>query len=169
MNAEKLLAVDLGEHDVDVGKAAVGRPHLFAVQEPRSVSLPNGARPRAQRIRAGPGFAQTVRADDFRRHDARQIALLLLRRAEAQDRNDREAGLRAERRRKRGAGAHFLADDDGGPPCRDRRRRPAREHSVPTRPSSPARRIKSRALAQFFRSSSSSAGNTSLVTNSRAV
>ncbi len=53
-------------------------------------------------------YAPTSLAAD----DARQVLLLLRRRAEAEDRNDRQAGLRAERRREARRLADGLADDD---------------------------------------------------------
>jgi hypothetical protein len=49
----EVLAVDLGKDDDDVGKAAVGDPHLLAVEHPRAVRLLHRARFRGKRI--GPG------------------------------------------------------------------------------------------------------------------
>ena len=52
MKAREVLAVDLGEDDEDVGEAAVGDPHLLAVQHEAAVGLPRrrGSWRRARRI-----------------------------------------------------------------------------------------------------------------------
>ena len=55
----EVLAVHLGEHDEDVGEAAVGDPHLLAVEHEAAVRLARGPRLRAQGIGAGPRLAQT--------------------------------------------------------------------------------------------------------------
>ena len=73
----ELLAVHFREDDEHVGEAAVGDPHLLAVQHEAAVGLPCGARLRAQRVRAGTGFAQRVGADQLTRQQPGQVLLLL--------------------------------------------------------------------------------------------
>ena len=81
----ELLAVDLGEDDEDVGEAAVGDPHLLAVQDEAAVRLPRRPRARAERVGPGAGLAERVGADDLAGHEPRQVLLLLLLGAEAED------------------------------------------------------------------------------------
>ena len=69
----EVLAVDLGEDDEDVGEAAVGDPHLLAVQDEAAVGLSRRARLRAERVGAGARFAEAVGADDLAGHQPRQV------------------------------------------------------------------------------------------------
>ena len=110
----ELLAVDLREDHEEIGEAAVRDPHLLAADRPGTVRQSGGLRARTERIGARSGFAETVGADDLSGDESREILLLLRRRAEAQQRDDREPRLRAERRRKRRVGADGVADDDRG-------------------------------------------------------
>ena len=105
----EVLAVDLGEDDEDVGEAAVGDPHLLAVQHEAAVRLSRGRRLCAERVRSGSRLAEAVRADDFAGHQLRQIFALLRIRAEERQRQDREIRLRAEGRREGRGPRHPLA------------------------------------------------------------
>ena len=107
-------AVNLGEHDEEVGKAAARDPEFLAGQRPAAVRQSRGFRARGQRIRTGAGFAQAVGAERLAAGDARQVLLLLRVRAKAEDRDDREARLRPERRGETGGVADRVAHDDGG-------------------------------------------------------
>ena len=90
------LAVDRGDHDVDVGDAAVGRPRLLAVDDPLVLGLVVlGGRADRRDVGAGVGLGGAERGDlgvvggaealrDPLRH--------LLGRALAEDRGDRERG-----------------------------------------------------------------------------
>ena len=68
MNARELLAVDLGEDDEDVGEAAVGDPHLLAVQHEAAVAPDATARVFAPSAsEPEPDSLRRVRADRARR------------------------------------------------------------------------------------------------------
>ena len=90
MKAVKLLAVNLGEDDEQVGKTAVRRPHLLAAEPPRSVGLACGPRAGAQGIRSGSGFAETVRANEVAGDELWQVRVLLRLRAEPEEGQDGE-------------------------------------------------------------------------------
>src|ERR1039458_4784117 len=68
----KLLAIHLGEYREQIGEAAVGDPHLLAVED---VVLPVGRkhRPRAavHGIAGGGGFRERIRADPLRSEERR--------------------------------------------------------------------------------------------------
>ncbi len=106
------LRVHLGKDDEEVGEAAVGDPHLLAAEDEAAVSLAGCPRLGAERIRARARLAQRIGADDLAAHEAGQVALLLFLGAEAEERGNREAGLRAERRREGRRLSNRLADDD---------------------------------------------------------
>ena len=107
----EVFAVDLGEHDEQIGEAAVGDPHLFAAQHEAAVGLARRARLCAERIGARSRFAERVGADHLARQQPRQVLLLLRFRAEQQNRQHREVRLRAERGAERGRPRQPLADD----------------------------------------------------------
>ncbi len=92
----EMLAVDLGEHDVDVGETAVGDPHLFAGDDVAAVSLLRCFRLGAERVRARAGFAQAIGADHLAGYETGQVLLFLLFGAEHVDRQDGEVCLRPE-------------------------------------------------------------------------
>ena len=50
--SREVLAIDLGKHDEDVGEAAVGDPHLLAVQHEAAVRLLPGCGLGAERVRS---------------------------------------------------------------------------------------------------------------------
>ena len=74
----EVLAVDLGEHDEDVGEAAVGDPHLLAGQREAAVGQPDRAGGGAERIGSRPRLAQRIGADHLAGDQLRQIARLLI-------------------------------------------------------------------------------------------
>ena len=104
----------LRKDDEQVGEAAVGDPHLLAADGEASIRLSGCARLRAERIRAGSGLAERIRADQFAVDQSRQVFRLLRLGAETDDRRDRQAGLRAEGRGERRGSPHRFADDDRG-------------------------------------------------------
>ena len=58
------LGVDRGDHDVDVGDAAVGDPRLGAVEHPLVVGLVvDGAGAQRRHVGAGVGLAHAERAE----------------------------------------------------------------------------------------------------------
>ena len=130
------VAVDLCEHDEEVGEAAIGDPHLLAAEREAAVRQAGGSRLRAERVRARSRFAQRIRADHLAADEPRQILRLLLLGAEAEQRRDREAGLGAEGGRERRGPPNRFADDDRRhfvePDAAD-----ASGTSVPRSPSSP--------------------------------
>ena len=165
MKRGELLAVDLGEDDEDVGEAAVGDPHLLAVQHEAAVGLPRRLGPRAERVGPGAGLAQRVGADDLAGDEPRQVAS-----ASASSVPKQRIGVivspvcapkvvandaqRADR----------LADDRRTRPCRARARRSASGTSVAEQAElRRSRRPASRASAQSFVSSRSSVGQDLLV------
>ena len=146
MNAEKCSPVvdDLGEDDVEIGEAAVGDPHLLAVQDEAAVRLADRARFRAERVGARARLAQAVRADDLAGQQPRQIPLLLILGAEQRERQHQQVRVGAERRAERRRLRHPLADDHRRRPCRARRRRTPRRRR---RQAARARRSVSRGRA----------------------
>ena len=107
----EVLAVHLGEDDDDVGKAAVGDPHLLARQREAAIGLACGPGPGPQRVGTRPRFAERISANQLARHQSRQVPLLLVVGAEHQDWQDAEIGLRAVGRAKRRRAGHVLGDD----------------------------------------------------------
>ena len=60
----EFVAIDFREHDVDIGKAAVGDEHLFAVEHVMAPIVTQLCRRLGgHRVRAGAGFSQRVRGD----------------------------------------------------------------------------------------------------------
>src|SRR5262249_31361980 len=73
----KLVAVDFGEHDEEVGESPVGDPHLSAAQDEAAVGLPCRPRFRAERVRSRSRLAERIRADELAAQKTGQILLLL--------------------------------------------------------------------------------------------
>ncbi len=60
----EFLAVDFGEHDIQVRETAIGDPHLLPVQNiVRAFAVQFGAREGILRVGAGLRLAETIRAD----------------------------------------------------------------------------------------------------------
>ena len=75
----ELLAADLGEHRVQVRDAAVGDPHLLAVEHVvRPVGREIRAGARGQRVRSGLRLGESISGDQLGRREPRKILLLLL-------------------------------------------------------------------------------------------
>ena len=110
----ELLAVDLGEDREHVGEAAVGDPHLFAVQD---VVLAVGRKHRARAAVHGVGsrrrFRERIGADPFAGRQLGQILLLLRLGAVPDDGQRADADVRAERHGEAGKLAHRFGDDGG--------------------------------------------------------
>ena len=65
---------DFREDGEEVGRAAIGDPHLLAVQDVvRAVRAQIGARLRGQSVGAGVRLGQAIRADPFAAGQLRQI------------------------------------------------------------------------------------------------
>src|SRR5207302_480344 len=94
----ELVPVYLEEHHVDVSEAAVGDPHLSAVdQVMRSVFREASHRLRTEGIRTAAGFAQRVSRHLPAGGKVRQVSRLLRGRPEEGDGQRADAGVRAER------------------------------------------------------------------------
>src|SRR5207253_6445071 len=91
----ELVPVYLEEHHVDIGEAAVGDPHLSAVdQVMRSVFREASHRLRTEGIRAAAGLAQRVRRHLPAGGQVRQVSRLLRGRPEEGDGQRTDAGVR---------------------------------------------------------------------------
>ena len=138
----EVLAVHLGEDDEDVGEAAVGDPHLLAVQ--RRSCRRAGASPAPWRpARPSPIPTRSAR----RRRPARPTTQLrqVLAASASSVPNRGSAGCTGSACAPKVAPndadrAIVLGDDQRRRPCRARRRRSASGTSTPSRPSSPQRR-----------------------------
>ena len=108
----EVFAVHLGEDNHDVGKTAVGDPHLLARQREAAVRLTGRLCPGAKGVRPRPRFAERVGADHLAGDQLRQIPLLLVVGAEHQDRQDAEVRLRAIRGAERGRPGDVLGHDE---------------------------------------------------------
>jgi hypothetical protein len=95
----EVLAVDLGEDDVEVGEAAVGDPGLLAVQDEAAVGLPRGAGPGAEGIGPGARLAEAVGAIVSPSGGRGELALLGLGPEERQQQHGELACAPARRRR----------------------------------------------------------------------
>src|SRR5215471_18083413 len=73
----EMFPVDLGEDDVEVGEAAIGDPHLLAVQDEAAVGRARRSSTGSERVRARSRLAQTIRADQLARHQSREVLPLL--------------------------------------------------------------------------------------------
>src|SRR5579862_7056132 len=74
----KLFTVDPGKHDVDVRDAAVGNPHLGAVQSVMlSIRIQCSPGFAMQRVRSGSGLAQTIGPHPFTACESGDVFLLL--------------------------------------------------------------------------------------------
>ena len=109
----ELLAINFRKDDEEVGKATVGDPHLLAGEHEAAVRLTYCARLGAERVGAGAGFAQAVRADHLAGHKLRQILLFLFFGAEHEDRRDGEIALGAHSGAERRVSRELLGDHDG--------------------------------------------------------
>ena len=109
----ELLAVDLGEDDVEVREAAVGDPHLLAGQREAAVGVPGRPGLGPERVRPRARLAEAVGADPLAADEPAEVRLLLGGGAEAVQGQDGEAGVGPERRPERPAVADAGADDDG--------------------------------------------------------
>ena len=108
----ELLPVDLGENRVEMRPAAVGNPHLLAIEDVvlavrRQLSAGAGR----QRVASGVSFAQAVSRDSLPANHARQVSLLLLMRAKENQRQRPDAGMSTIRCRERSIAAKLFADD----------------------------------------------------------
>ena len=94
----EFVAINFREHDKDVGKAAVGDEHLFAV---KNVMRAVFAQPRrrfcSHRVGTGPCLGKRVRCDHFTGCDLRQVLLFRCFGAEINDRQQTNAALGAKR------------------------------------------------------------------------
>ena len=82
----EVLAVHLGEGDVDVGEAGVAEPHLLAVQDPAlAVGGEHGPGLGVHGVAGRGGLGERVGADPLARGELRQVLLLLRLGAEEDD------------------------------------------------------------------------------------
>ena len=162
----ELLAVDLGEDREHVGEAAVGDPHLLAVEDVvLAVRREHRARAAVHGVGSRRRFRQRVGADPFAGRQLRQILLLLRLGAVPDDRQRADADVRAERHREAAQLAHRFGDQRRRSPCPSRGRRSFGDvdgHQAQLAGLAQQRRVTSKFLASI----SSAAGRTSLVVNS---
>ena len=105
---------DLREDDEEIREAAVGNPHLLAVQHEAAVGLPLRSGFRAEGVGSRTRFAERVRADELAGQEPRQVFLFLRLRAEEDERQNCEVGLSAERGAERRRSGEPLADENRG-------------------------------------------------------
>ncbi len=92
----ELFAVDFGEYREDAGLAAVGDPHLLAVENVmRAIGRQIGASFGRKRVRSGLRFAEAVRGNHFAAGNPGQVFLLLRLRSEEQKRESPDARMSA--------------------------------------------------------------------------
>ena len=96
--SRELVAVDFCEHDEDVGKAAVGDEHLFAVKNVMRAVFAQ-ARVRLCRHRVGTRscFGQRISGDHFAGRDLRQVRALSRFRAKINYWQQADAAFRTQR------------------------------------------------------------------------
>ncbi len=168
--ARELFAIDLREHDVNVGESAVGDPHLLAVQDPvLAVGRKHRARARGQRVRTGLRLGKAVAGEQFAGGDLRQVFFLLLFGAEIDDGDRADAGVGAVRNRERRVPRQFFRQHRRGNLVESRAAvffRDCRRPAGPVRPLSSATAASGLLCAARVRGS---CGTTSLATNSSAV
>src|SRR4029453_12499149 len=110
----ELLTVDLGKDREEVGEAAVRDPGLLPVEQGvRAVRREPRRGPCRQRIGARVRLGQRVSADQLAAGEPGQILRLLLRRAEVDNRQGANRGVRAERSAERRVEGERLADVSG--------------------------------------------------------
>ena len=165
----ELFAVHFGKDGEQIGKAGVGDPHLFAIQDVvLAVGRKLGACPAVQRIGTRGGFRQGVSPDNFSRGQPRQIFLLLFFRAEVNDGQRADAGMCAPG----GGEACVLGDvigDHGGRDLVHFQSAVGFRDFDPAQPRSPAFFSKSREMERSLCSIFSALGRISLTANSSAV
>src|SRR5690606_17137275 len=93
---------------------AVRDPHLLAGEAEGPVRLTRSPGPGGERVGAGLRLAERVRADEFPAGEAGQITLLLILRAEQQQRQDAQVRLRAVGGAERGGARDLLGNDERG-------------------------------------------------------
>ncbi len=92
----ELFAIDLREDRVEIGFAAVGDPHLLAVEDVvGAIRRKVGAGFGGEGIGPGLRLAEAIGADDFGARELRQVLFFLRVGAEEQERQRGDAGVRA--------------------------------------------------------------------------
>ena len=108
----EVLAVDLGEGDVDVGEAGVAEPHLLAVEDPAlAVRREDRPRLRVHRVARRGRLGERVGADPLSGREAGQVLLLLRLGAEVDDGQRADAGVAHEGDREAAVAGRLLRDE----------------------------------------------------------
>ena len=94
-------SVGAGEHRVEIRDPAVGDPELLAVQREAAVRIALRGGANGSSVGAGAGFGQAESRDHFARGELRQVARLLLGRAEQQQALHADGTVRTDRERHR--------------------------------------------------------------------
>jgi len=111
----EFLAVNLRKHNVNVGKSAVGNPHLLSVQNVvGSFGVQFRARQRILRVRSCLRFGKAVRANPLTGGQLRQIFPFLLFRSEINNRQRANPRVRAVRHREAAVNRKFLRQNRRG-------------------------------------------------------
>ena len=113
--AGKLFPAHLGEHDEEVGEAAVGDPHLLPVQAVvLAVRSQVSAGLGGQGVGAGLGFAQAVGGQQLTGGQLGEILFLLRFSAEINNGERANAGLRSEGGSEAAIAGNLFRNDGGG-------------------------------------------------------
>ncbi len=111
----ELLAINFRENCKQVGKAGVGDPHLFAVQNVvLAIRGKHGASAAVERVRSGRRFRKRVRSNDFSRRQLRQVFLFLFFGTEINDRQQSDATVGAPGGGESGVLGDVVGDNGGG-------------------------------------------------------
>src|SRR5262249_49617105 len=101
-------------NDVDVGKAAVGDPHFFAVEYPFfAVGREHSLGARVHRVGSGSGFGERVSGNPFAAGKLWQILGFLLGCAEVHNRQRADAHVPTETHGKAAGDSNVLGNDGG--------------------------------------------------------
>src|SRR5437763_172993 len=115
LNGEKMWITNGGFDDVNIGKAAVGDPHLLAVEVPLfAIRREHGLGAGIHGVRGRGGFRERIGGDPFASGQLRQVFGLLLRGAEIHDRQGADAGVSAKGHAEAAGDGEMLGDDGRG-------------------------------------------------------
>ncbi len=107
----EFVAVNFRENREEIGEAAVGDPHLRAVQQVvTAVGCERRGGPRSERVGSGLRLGERVRANQLAAGEPRQIARFLLVVPEVHQRQRADRRMRAERAAERRIHRDLLAD-----------------------------------------------------------
>jgi len=113
--SREFFPINFGEDGKEVGYAAVGGPHFFAVEDVvLAVRRERGSAADVHSVGAGSGLRKRVGGDPFTGGELGKVALLLVVVAVPNEREGADARLRSEGSRKAGQNGDLVSDDGGG-------------------------------------------------------